>query len=71
MTRPFIKERADEIVTLAVKHGLNAACIAERFGCGRQTVSKVLNDEGYEWNPTADRWVPQKSAESSSLSGTK
>ena len=70
MTRPFIKERADEIVDLAVKHGLNAALIAERFGCGRQTVSKVLKGEGYEWNPTADRWVPQNSATSSSL-GTK
>jgi DNA invertase Pin-like site-specific DNA recombinase len=60
MTRPYVKERKEQIIELAIKQGLSASTIAERFGCGRQSVSKVLNESGHEWNPAADRWVQKR-----------
>ena len=72
MTRPFVKDRKDKIVELAITHGMTAADIAERFGCSHQPVARVLLKAGYEWDPTLARWVPQKRETSSSpLPGTK
>jgi len=67
----FVKENANKVVYLA-QQGLNAAAIAERFSCGRNTVALVLRNNGWEWDSSTLAWRdPHKSLSSSPNSGTK
>lgn len=59
MSRSVIKAHKAKVIELAVKHGLTAQCIAERYGCGRQTVASFLRRNGYVWDRDGYRWVPQ------------